>query len=139
MPLNADPRFHLSAAMEEAFEERGKHGMDRSASAACRSRARRTTVCRTINHDQRDTAQLLAPRTAAPVTPAAGAAEIPTAAEYFLQWETRIRNATRAEHIGPVWNVDKQLHKQIGWTTAHSYEDLKSKVSKAAESMRVMT
>jgi hypothetical protein len=68
-----------------------------------------------------------------------GAADPPSAAEYFLQWEKRIRDATRAEHIGPVWNADKQLHKQIGWTSAHSYEDLKSKVSKAAESMRVMT
>jgi recombinational DNA repair protein RecT len=39
MPLNADPRFHLAAAMEEAVEERGRtHGSTRS--AACRSRAR---------------------------------------------------------------------------------------------------
>jgi hypothetical protein len=69
--------------------------------------------------------------------PQAGAADdIPTAADYFLQWEARITNATRAEHIGPVWNGDKQLHKQIGWTSAHSYEDLKSKVLKAVESMR---
>jgi hypothetical protein len=74
---------------------------------------------------------------AAPVHQPAGAADdIPTAADYFLQWETRITNATRAEHIGPVWNGDKQLHKQIGWTSAHSYEDLKSKVLKAVEAMK---
>jgi recombination protein RecT len=137
MPLNADPRFHLAAAMEETFEERGKSAwIDPHRGLQIDGEAHDGPQ---INHDQRDTAQLLAPRTAAPATPAAGAAEIPTAAEYFLQWETRIRDATRAEHIGPVWNADKQLHKQIGWTTAHSYEDLKSKVSKAAESMRVMT
>jgi hypothetical protein len=68
--------------------------------------------------------------------PRDGAADIPTAADYFLQWETRIRDATRAEHIGPVWNGDKQMHKQIAWTAGHSYEDLKSKVLKAVDSMR---
>jgi hypothetical protein len=66
----------------------------------------------------------------------AGAAEIPTAADYFLQWDTRIKNATRAEHIGPVWNGDKQLHKRIGWTDAHSYEDLKGKVLRAVDAMK---
>ena len=74
--------------------------------------------------------------TAAPVKPAAGAADIPTPADYFLQWEARIRDATRVDQIGPAWNADKQLHKQIAWTATHSYEDLKSKVLKAVESMR---
>src|SRR6185437_1912546 len=60
----------------------------------------------------------------------------PTAADYFLQWEARILNATRAEHIGPVWNTDKQLHKLIAWTSAHSYEDLKAKVLKAVNAMK---
>jgi recombination protein RecT len=123
MPLNADPRFHLAAAMEETFEERGKPAwidqrglhIDGEFSDAPQ-----------INHDQRGTQELLAPRTA----------DIPTAADYFLQWETRIRDATRAEHIGPVWNGDKQLHKQIAWTAGHSYEDLKSKVLRAVDSMR---
>jgi hypothetical protein len=61
---------------------------------------------------------------------------VPTAAEYFLQWDKRIKDATRSEHIGRVWNADKALHKQIEWTSAHSYEDLKAKVLAAAESMR---
>jgi len=66
-----------------------------------------------------------------------GAADdIPTAADYWLQWEARIRDATRADQLGPVWNADKQLHKQIAWTASHRYEDLKSKVLKAVESMR---
>lgn len=76
---------------------------------------------------------------AAPVRQPVGAAEltdVPTAAEYFLQWDRRIKDATRPEHIGPVWNADKALHKQIGWTSAHSYEDLKSKVLKAIDAVR---
>lgn len=68
--------------------------------------------------------------------PAGAADDAPSAADYFLQWEARIRNATRSEHIGPVWNGHKQLHKKIAWTTAHSYEDLKSKVLKAVDAMR---
>ena len=68
--------------------------------------------------------------------PAGAADDIPTAADYFLQWEARIRNATRPEHIGPVWNADKQLHKRIGWTDAHSYEDLKAKVLRAVDAMK---
>jgi len=99
-----------------------------------------------IHHDQRSADELLsrspsAVRPAAPAhsphdAPAGAADDIPTAADYFLQWEARIRNATRAEHIGPVWNGDKQLHKRIGWTDAHSYEDLKAKVLKAVDAMK---
>lgn len=67
----------------------------------------------------------------------AGASDpIPTAADYWLQWLSKITNATRAEQIGPVWNADKHLHKQIAWTASHSYEDLKLKVLAAVESMR---
>ena len=60
MPLNADPRFHLAAAMEEAVEERGKaawinpaHGLQIEGEAEGMPR---------IIHDQRDTQQLISPR-----------------------------------------------------------------------------
>lgn len=132
-PLNSDPRLHLAASMEENFEERGRVSwIDPARGLQIEGEAHAGPQ---INHEQRGTVELLSPRAAAPDTSPAGAA-IPSAADYFLQWEARIRDATRSEHIGPVWNADKQLHKQIGWTDAHSYEDLKSKVLKAAESMR---
>jgi recombination protein RecT len=140
MPLNADPRFHLAAAMEEAVEERGKSAwIDPARGLQIEGEVHDGPQ---INHEQRGTVELLAHRSSvAPVIPPnpqpqAGAADTPTAADYYLQWEARIRDATRAEHVGPVWNADKQLHKQIAWTPAHSYEDLKSKVLRAVESMR---
>jgi hypothetical protein len=74
--------------------------------------------------------------TAAPVPQLpAGAADTPTAADYFQQWIDRMNRATKLDDLAS-WNADKQLHKQIGWTSAHSYEDLKSKVLAAVESLR---
>ena len=75
--------------------------------------------------------------TAAPVHQPAGAADtdIPTAADYHHQWSVRMMNATKIDDLAS-WNADKALHKLIGWTSAHSYEDLKAKVAKAAESLR---
>jgi recombination protein RecT len=120
MPLNV---FQAASRMEEAFEEQGVPSWISPERGVV---LEGEITGPQINHDQRGTQELLAPRTA----------DIPTAADYFLQWETRIRDATRAEHIGPVWNGDKQLHKQIAWTAGHSYEDLKSKVLRAVDSMR---
>lgn len=120
MPLNI---MQQAARMDEAVDEQG--------SPAWISPDRGVVLdaefsdAPAINHDQRDTSELLTHRP-----------DAPTAADYFLQWEQRIRDATRSEHLGPVWNADKQLHKQITWTPSHSYEDLKSKVLKAVESMR---
>jgi hypothetical protein len=77
--------------------------------------------------------------TAAPVHQPAGAADtetdVPSAADYHQQWTDRMQRATKPEHLAQ-WNLDKALHKQIGWTSAHSYEDLKAKVLKAVDSMR---
>lgn len=72
---------------------------------------------------------------AAPVHQPAGAADTPTAADYFQQWIDRMNRATKLDDLAS-WNADKVLHKQIGWTSAHSYEDLKSKVLAAVESLR---
>jgi len=144
MPLNV---MQHAARMDEAVDEQGQPAwispdkgvvIDGEFSDAA-----------PIHHEQRSTQELLSPAqrgggTATPATappqdhqPRAGAADqIPTAADYWLQWEQRIRDATRTEHIGPVWNADKELHQQIAWTPTHSYADLKSKVVKAVESMK---
>ena len=123
MPLNADPRFQMAAAMEENFEERGRHSwIDPKRGVQIEGEAV-GDVAR-INREQRGTDELLAPTEG-----------IPTAADYWLQWEARIRDATRPEHLAP-WNADKDLHKQIAWTASHSYADLKSKVMRAAEDLR---
>jgi hypothetical protein len=119
MPLNV---MQQAARMDEAVDEQG--------APAWISPDKGVVIdgefsdAPTINHEQRGAAELL--------TPAPG---IPTAADYWLQWDQRIRDATRPEHLAP-WNADKQLHKQIAWTPSHSYEDLKAKVLAAVASMR---
>lgn len=120
MPLNV---MQQAARMDEAVDEQGKPAWispDKGLVIDAEF-----TDAPTINEEQRGTEELLAPMP-----------DVPTPADYFLQWEQRIRDATRSEHLGPVWNADKQLHKRIAWTASHSYEDLKSKVLKAVESMR---
>jgi recombination protein RecT len=89
-----------------------------------------------VHHEQRGVDELLAPRQAAPAMPAAGAADIPTAAAYSALWRGYIRDATRPDQLGTRWNDDKALHKQIAWTDEHPYETLKSDVLKAINSMR---
>lgn len=60
MPLNADPRFHLAAAMEEAVEERGKATwIDPQHGLQIEGEAHDTPL---INHDQRGTVEILAPK-----------------------------------------------------------------------------
>ena len=119
MPLNV---MQQAARMDEAVDEQG--------APAWISPDKGVVIdgefsdAPSINHEQRDTQELLAPR-----------AGIPSAAEYHQQWTVKMRDATKPEDLAS-WNADKQLHKQIGWTSAHSYEDLKSKVLKAADSMR---
>lgn len=134
MPLNADPRFHLAAAMEETFEERGKSAwIDPRRGLQIEGEAHDGPQ---INHDQRDTAQLLAPRTAAPARPAAGAAEIPTAAEYVTSWNTIIRSATSDAALTERWNGESELRKLIVWTDEHPFNALQRRVREAVESMR---
>jgi phage RecT family recombinase len=89
----------------------------------------------TIHHEQRGADELLAPRQAAPVMPAAGAA-VPTAADYHEEWRVMMFNATRPDQLATTWNGQKALHKQIAWTDEHSYEDLKSRVLQTIEQMR---
>lgn len=60
MPLNADPRFHLAAAMEEATEERGKTSWIDPQRGVQIEGEIASDVPR-INHEQRGAAELLAP------------------------------------------------------------------------------
>jgi hypothetical protein len=73
---------------------------------------------------------------AAPLHQPDGAAEVPTASDYHQQWAKMMFNATRADQLATTWNGQKALHKQIAWTSEHSYEDLKSRVLQTIESMR---
>jgi len=92
MPLNADPRFHLAAAMEEGFEERGKHTwIDPQRGLQIEGEAYDSPQ---INHEQRGTIELLSPsrqrgESAAEVEPPArspaSAADDKSAAEWDVE------------------------------------------------------
>jgi hypothetical protein len=90
-----------------------------------------------INHEQRGTAELLAPRPAASTQPAIGAAdEIPTAAEYHTSWNTIILGATNPDQLAKTWNEQTELRKKIAWTDEHPFNPLQARVRKAVDSMR---
>ena len=61
MPLNADPRFQLAAAMEEAVEERGKSAWI-DPQRGLQIDGEIVHGAPQINHDQRDAAEILAPK-----------------------------------------------------------------------------
>jgi hypothetical protein len=77
-----------------------------------------------------------APANASPDQPPAGAADIPTAAQYHQDWARMILNATRPDQLASTWNGQKAIHKQIAWTEQHSYEMLKASVMGAINSMK---
>jgi phage RecT family recombinase len=89
MPLNADPRFHMAAALDEAFEERGRGAwIDPGRGLQIEGEAHDADAP-LINHEQRSTAQLLSPSNSATATsaappshPASGAADELSAAEW---------------------------------------------------------
>jgi recombination protein RecT len=90
----------------------------------------------TIHHEQRGADELLAPRQAAPAMPAAGAADIPTAAEYHEQWRSMMLAATNVDHLTQAWNDQTELRKSITWSEEHSFNSLQKKVRAAIEQMR---
>jgi recombination protein RecT len=136
MPLNADPRFHLAAAMEEAVEERGK--------AAWINPARGLQIdgeaydSPRINHEQRNTDELLSPRnqpiavdSAGPdIQPGSGSAD-----EYVERWNGFIEAATNADQLTAKWNSEADERKMIAWPSGE-FIKLQSKVKRAIESMR---
>ncbi|TAL43865.1 MAG: hypothetical protein EPN91_05785 [Salinibacterium sp.] len=144
MPLNADPRFHLAAAMEEAVEERGKTAwIEPNRGLQIEGEIADGPV---IRHEQRSAQELISPRTAPAVDAAApaldhdpetGAAdEIPSAAEYVTSWNTIILGATNADLLAKTWSDQIELRKLIAWTEEHDWRPLQARVRKAVESMR---
>lgn len=69
----------------------------------------------------------------APDKPTGAAVDIPTAADYFLQWQTMIDGATSATQLKKTWNDQAELRKSIAWTPAHSFNDLQAKVKQAID------
>jgi recombination protein RecT len=129
MPLNADPRFHLAANMEEAFEERGRLSwIDPQRGLQIEGEAQAGPQ---INHEQRGTQELLAPSDTFKTTDV-----IPTAAEYHEQWRNHILNATSAQSIGERWASEKEMRRQIEWTDEHPLKPLIGKVERAIESLK---
>jgi phage recombination protein Bet len=66
----------------------------------------------------------------------AGAADIPTAAEYTAQWRTIIDSATNAEQLRTTWNSQKDLRKKITWSDEHSLGALIDRVTKAVDFLK---
>lgn len=150
MPLNADPRFHLAAAMEEAVEERGASAwIDPQRGLQIEGEANDAPR---INYEQRGATELLAPRaSAAPSPPALGGAAdipsrydaepgmaypIPTAAEYVTSWNTIILGATNAEVLARTWSDQIELRKKIAWSEEPEWRALQARVKVAVDSMR---
>lgn len=111
MPLNADPRFHLAAAMEETVEERGKSAwIDPQRGLQIEGEF---SDAPPIHHDQRSADELLsrspsAVRPAAPAhsphdAPAGAADDYTTAAE----WDLRLAEAAKlgSEALKAVWST----------------------------------
>lgn len=98
MPLNADPRFHLAAAMEEAVEERDKTSwIDPHRGLQIEGEAHNGPQ---INHDQRDTAQLLA------------TADDKTAAEWDVELGEEAAKGTQA--LQAFWaTIPKHIKPQL--------------------------
>jgi len=71
---------------------------------------------------------------AAPASPApAGAADIPTAAEYHEQWRVIREGATNYEQLKSAWNAQTDLRKHIVWTDEHPFNPLQKLVRQAIE------
>lgn len=97
MPLNADARFHLAAAMEEAVEERGRAAwIDPQRGLQIDGDANSDAPL--IRHEQRGTAELLAP-----------IGETPTAAE----WDLRLSDAAKegTAKLQSLWATIPAEHK----------------------------
>jgi recombination protein RecT len=96
----------------------------------------------TINHDQRNTQELLSPRvlktavdSAAPA-PTPGTAPAGAADEYYARWNAIVLGATNADQLAAKWSSEIEERKTIAWTDEHPFKALQAKVGKAIESMR---
>lgn len=97
MPLNADPRFHLAAGMEENFEERGRISwIDPERGLQIEGQANPDAP--QIRHEQRGTAELLAP-----------IGEAVTAPEWDLRLSDAAKEGTAA--LQALWLTIPAEHK----------------------------
>lgn len=128
-PLNV---MQLAAAMEEAHEERGKLSwIDPDRGVQIEGEIHDGPQ---INHDQRDTAALLAPREEFKSTDV-----IPSAAKYCEEWRVDMMNATKeadAVRLGKKWNAEKILRDQIEWNDDYPFEKLQTSVKRGIESLK---
>lgn len=137
MPLNADPRFHLAAAMEEAVEERGKISwIDPARGLQVEGDSHDGP---NINHEHRGTMELLSPAQSSAATSAAPA-HTPSpmatgAADYISRWDNIVRGATNADQLAAKWNGEKDERETITWGDGQ-FNALKIKVKLAIDSMR---
>jgi recombination protein RecT len=98
MPLNADPRFHLAAGMEENFEERGRISwIDPERGLQIEGQANPDAP--QIRHEQRGTAELLA------------LGEAVTAPEWDLRLSDAAKEGTAA--LAALWATIPTEHKPI--------------------------
>jgi len=138
MPLNADPRFHLAAAMEEAVEERGKTSwIDPQRGLQIEGEAHDGP---TINHEQRGTMELLSPVQSRTATSAASASPASSpaaagAADYISRWDNIVKGATNADQLAAKWNEEAEERKTIAFE-AGEFPALQAKVRAAVSSMR---
>jgi recombination protein RecT len=143
MPLNADPRFQLAAAMEETFEERGKTAwIDPQRGLQIEGEAHIEDAPR-INHEQRGTMELLAPVRGGSVTPPVnaggrqeGTADVPTAEAYVEQWRVIVNESTDATQLHARWALDKKMRGLIDWPDDGTFEGLKVRVTSAIEALK---
>lgn len=139
MPLNADPRFHLAAAMEEAVEERGKTSwIDPQRGLQIEGDIHDGP---TINHEQRGTMELLSPVQSRAATSAASAPSPATspaaadAADYISRWDNIVKGATNADQLAAKWNDEADERKEIEFAPGE-FPALQTKVRLAINSMR---
>jgi recombination protein RecT len=135
MPLNADPRFHLAAAMEESVEERGKSSwIDPQKGLQIDGEFQEGPR---IISDQRPTQELISPRPDKPAVEAAGSTNAPQppavepAADYFERWSTMIQAASSADQLRKTWNDQADERKTIAWTDEHPFKALQKKIADA--------
>lgn len=120
-PLNT---MQVAAAMEEAHEERGKLSwIDPQRGVQIEGEAIEDRP--QINHDQRDTAALLAPKD-----------NTPTAQNYVEKWNGIINEATDATQLHAYWTLDKKMRSKIHWPDDGTLMGLKAKVATAIESLK---
>lgn len=85
-------------------------------------------------------ASITVPKSAASSTPAtpreAADNQIPTAAEYWAQWQTIISAATNDALLSKTWNDQAEFRKLIEWTDEHPFKPLQKRVKDAIEFLK---